>query len=85
MKQEFQEWIGGKFMETLRDMVDEALEREWDELEDVPFSEDKKGMLRLDANWHEFPKGTPQETVWAWFDRHHSKGINYLLNERCVE
>lgn len=72
-------------METLRDMVDEALEREWDELEDIPFSEDKKGVLRLDANWHEFPKGTPRETVWDWFDRHHSKGINYLLNERCVE
>ena len=72
-------------METLQNMIDVELERLWDELEDVPFSENKRGELRLDKNWYNFPKGTTREDIWKWFDRHHSKGVNYLLNERCME
>lgn len=72
-------------MDKFQELLDNAIERLWDELEDIPFSEDKHGVLRLDVKWHEFPKGTSREDVWKWFDIHHSKGVNYLLNERYME
>lgn len=68
-----------------QDILDDAIERLWDELEDIPFSEDKKGVLRLDVKWHKLSSGTSKEEIWKWFDDHHSKGINYLLNERDVK
>lgn len=52
--------------------------RLWTELEDVPFI-DEDGDMVLDVDWHGFPAGTPREDIWRWFDRHHPKGVAYLL------
>ena len=28
-----------------------------------------------------FNAGTDRETIWTWFNKQHSKGINWLMNE----
>lgn len=56
---------------------DEEVEDLWDELEDVPISENEC----LDEDWYIFAKGTFVEDIWYWFDEHHSKGVGWLMNE----
>ena len=62
---------------------DKEVEALWEELEDIPFIEDEDGRLILDLAepWHGFEPGTTKEEIWHYFDRNHSKGINYLVNE----
>lgn len=56
---------------------DEELEKMWDELGDVPVDEDEC----LDIDWQGWDKGTYREEVWDWFDKQHSKGVGWLMNE----
>lgn len=62
---------------------DKEMESLWEELEDIPFIEDEEGRLILDSDepWHNFEPGTTKAQIWHYFDRNHSKGINYLVNE----
>lgn len=66
---------------TRLDTNDKAMEKLWEELEDVPFDEDTDGYLRLSQPWHGFPAGTDREDIWHWFDENHSKGVAWLLYE----
>ena len=61
--------------------MDKEIEKLWDELEDVPFYEDKEGYMRLGVDWQDFAKGTDREEIWYWFDEHYSKGVAWLMNE----
>lgn len=69
--------------ETLEDFLpkDKRIEKLWEELEDVPFDENKDLELILSEDWNNFKKGTTKTEIWEWFDKEHSKGINYLVNE----
>ena len=58
---------------------DKSLEQKWLELADVPFDEDDKGRLILSEDWWNFPAGTEREDIWQYFDKHHSKGVHWLL------
>ena len=62
-------------IETLKKR-DEALEKLWAELEDVPVDPDTE---KLEDDWCIFPIGTDKEEIWHWFDERHSKGVAYLL------
>ena len=60
---------------------DRAVEKLWEELEDVPFDENEYGRLILANDWMGWSKGTMREDIWSWFARHHSKGITWLVDE----
>ena len=64
---------------------DTKVEKLWEEFEDVLFVEDKDSddscYLVLSDDWQGWLKGTNRDTIWYWFDEHHSKGIGWLLNE----
>ena len=62
---------------TLQDTIDKNVEALWKELESVPV--DRNGNLR--AAWKAYPKGTNKNEVYGWFNRHHSKGLSYLMEE----
>ena len=66
-------------------LTDELVEELWDMLEDVPFYDDvpDEDML-LAKDWFIFYEFSPRESIWRWFDEHHSKGVAYLLNERSL-
>ena len=38
-------------------------------------------IVPLDRDWQGWYKGTDVETIWYWFDEHHSKGVGWLMNE----
>lgn len=59
---------------------DEAIENLWSELTDIPFNESGNDLV-LSEDWFIFDKGTEREDIWHWFDKYHSKGIGYLLND----
>lgn len=59
-------------------IIDEALEKMWDELADVPVDENEC----IDIDWHGWDKGTHREEIWHWFDERHSKGVGWLMSER---
>ena len=61
--------------------LDTYLEEKWDELADVPFDENEEGELLLEGNWFMFDKGTSRDEIWHWFDKRHSKGVAYLIND----
>ena len=61
--------------------LDAYLEEKWDELTDVPFSENEAGELILEESWFMFDKATSREEIWHWFDKRHSKGVAWLLYE----
>lgn len=61
--------------------TDREVEKLWEELEDVPVYENKNFELCLDTDWQGWYKGTDVETIWHWFDEHHSKGVGWLMNE----
>lgn len=62
---------------TLQDMIDKNIEALWKEFQSVPV--DCNGNLK--AAWYAFPKGTNKNDVYDWFNRHHSKGLTYLMEE----
>lgn len=74
------EMISSSVHATIDD--DGYYEKLWDELEDVPFDEDKDGRLILAVPWNGFPAQTRREDIWQWFDEGHSKGVYYLLYDR---
>lgn len=63
------------------DITDREIEKLWDELEDVPVYENESFELCIDVNWQGWDQGTDVETIWHWFDEHHSKGVGWLMNE----
>ena len=62
---------------------DYEVEKLWEDFEDVLFIEDKNSddscSLVLSDDWQGWNKGTTRDTIWHWFDEHHSKGIHWLL------
>lgn len=58
--------------------MDELIEAAWDTLEDINIDD----YECTEQDWFVFPKGTPREDIWHWFDEHHSKGLAWLFNER---
>lgn len=62
---------------TLQDTIDKNVETLWKEFQNVPV--DRNGNLK--TAWYAFPKGTNKNTVYDWFNRHHSKGLAYLMEE----
>lgn len=70
------EYYGSKYC-----VLDDAeIEKLWDELTDVPFDESEYDLM-LSDNWFIFEKGTKREDIWHWFDKYHSKGVGWLMNE----
>ena len=65
--------------------TDREMEMLWDEFADVPFDEDEDGRLVLSAQWQGLPAGTEREEIWGWFDKRHSRGIGWLMNEYRME
>lgn len=77
-----------KFQITIDDIVgmpkgperDAAVQKLWDEMEDIPFdfsAEYPDGFLAHD--WAGFEAGTDKYDIWHWFDDYSSQGINHLL------
>lgn len=62
-------------IESLQDR-DNALEKLWEQLEDIPMNPDDEC---IEAPFLHFPVGTEREEIWHWFDERHSKGVAYLL------
>ena len=62
---------------TLQNTIDKNVEALWIEFQDVPV--DRNGNLRV--AWKAYPKGTNKNDVYDWFNRHHSKGLAYLMEE----
>lgn len=71
----------GNVKMTPQKLKDQKYEKLWEELEDVPFIENKDKELVLDGKFLDFEKGTPVEEIWHFFDEKHSKGVGYLMNE----
>lgn len=66
---------------TLQDTIDKNVEASWKEFQNVLV--DRNGNLK--AAWYAFSKGTNKNEVYGWFDRHHSKGLSYLMEEMKKE
>lgn len=62
-------------------ITDNELEELWQDLEDIPLYENEDYELCLDTDWRGWEKGTNIQTIWHWFDEHHSKGVGWLMNE----
>lgn len=62
---------------TLQNIIDKNVEALWIEFQDVPV--DRNGNLR--TAWKAYLKGTNKNEVYGWFNRHHSKGLSYLMEE----
>lgn len=70
-------------------LTDKQIEKLWDELEDVLFVEAHDFFddacyqdditLVLASDWNGFSAGTTRQTIWKWFNMHHSKGLSYLV------
>lgn len=60
---------------------DKKLEELWQELGDVLFVEDEGKRLVLSSDWLHFEPGTEREEIWKWFDKHHSNGVVWLMND----
>ena len=63
-------------------LTDSVVEELWDLLEDVPFYDEFPDDLLLAQDWFVFYEFSPRESIWRWFDEHHSKGVGWLMNER---
>ncbi len=61
---------------------DEEIEKAWDETENVAICKNANGEASLAQDWRQFKAGTSVKDVICWFDRSHSKGINWLLHGR---
>lgn len=58
---------------------DLLLEDLWKSLTDVPFDPDSEDRLVLAEPWFNFPAGTDQEEIWAWFGERYSGGVAKLM------
>ena len=59
---------------------DKFIENKWKDLTDIPVIEDEDSVLILDEDWFLWKKGTDvQDTIWHWFDNHHSKGLGWIM------
>lgn len=56
---------------------DSFLEEIWKELGDVPMNPETEC---IETDFKGFKSGTNREIIWHWFDKLHSKGIGYLMN-----
>jgi hypothetical protein len=69
--------------------INKQIEKVWDEMTDVPFDENEKSddgcYLVLGEDYSVWKKGTTRDDIWRWFDKHHSKGVYYLLYERKIK
>jgi len=67
------------------DICYRTVEEMWIELVDIPLTIDEDGREYFEKEFslcgHEFPAGIEKNEVWGWFNRHHPKGISYLINE----
>jgi hypothetical protein len=68
--------------EQARNTSDERIEKFWAAFFDVPKITGADGRKVILRNWNDFPKGTDIRTIWDWFGRRHSKGINYLIENQ---
>lgn len=68
-----------------QEALDIKMEKFWESLEDVPFIENENKELVLDGEFLFFEKGTPVEVIWSFFDKNHSKGVAYLMNEYNID
>lgn len=57
-------------------LTDSEVEELWRSLDDVPMNPETE---RMEKPFLIFPAHTEREEIWKWFDKHHSKGIAYLL------
>lgn len=57
-------------------LTDSEVEELWRSLDDVPMNPETE---RMEKPFLIFPAHTEREKIWKWFDKHHSKGIAYLL------
>lgn len=58
--------------------TDTCLEELYKSTEDATMIEDLNGNLVLNSDCGIFKKGTSQVEIWAWFNKTHSKGIQWL-------
>lgn len=56
------------------DYNDEELEELWESFADVPVIDDY-----IDLPFLRWEEGTPYITILSWFDKNHSKGVDYLI------
>lgn len=74
-----------------KNITDTKIEELWNEFEDVLFIEAKDFYVNDDvykddislvlaSDWQGFSAGTNVESIWRWFNIHHSKGLDYLMN-----
>lgn len=61
--------------------TDREIEKLWKELEDVPVYENENLELCIDKYFQGWYKGIDLITIWHWFDKKHSKGVGWLMNE----
>lgn len=66
-------------VDNMKEYTDTQLEKLWEELEDVLFTEDENQCLVLANNWFIFDAGTSNEYIWSWFGNHYSKGLDGLM------
>lgn len=57
---------------------DSKIEKLWDCLTDILLDDNEC----LVSDWKLWKAGTNKEEIWLWFDKHHTKGVYYLLYER---
>lgn len=62
----------------LQKIDDSKIEKLWDSLTDVLLDDNEC----LVSDWKLWKAGTNKEEIWMWFDKHHTKGVYYLLYER---
>jgi len=72
-------------MESLKMRTDKELEHLWEELDNIPTSEDEDGDMVIDQDFHEFTKGTDLEYIWIFFDENHSEGLHSIINGNAKE
>lgn len=62
------------------------VEAMWEALTDIPLElpENAEEYLAESITLHDisFPAGMTRTELWQWFDRHHPKGVAYLLYEK---
>ena len=82
------EWHGDTLTGTyvsIRNYTDAELEVAWVELEDIPLIDvsipDGRVVDALGIAWRGFPQGAEKAQVLNFFNKQHSKSINWLVNE----
>lgn len=50
----------------------------WETLDDIPINENEE----IDTDWEQFPKGTPREEIWHWFEEEYGISVAEDLMNR---